>query len=759
YTQCPQCQTVYSVTTETLRQAGGQVECGQCRLRFNALPHLSETYPAANTKPEVATPQAESHGADTQAPASAPQTHLSDQQDDTGDPVPVAGSGAGSVPEPDHGTDAGQMPLTEQEPPEEKPEAHQTTQQPPYGDAQTGDQEQPSPQPGSEPDEHQLQVNAKQDEADTGTRSGVVSAEGEPDEEQEYDTWLRHLDREWDPTHTGTQDAWSRAAPQVDPPPDAAESGTVPHLVEDADAGNGAAHAQDQDESAEPTEEIQAIDRRGERQGLDTGISYIEAWAEDLLAAAERDDLAEPETATDEPEAGHSFGPDPSVTGVSAAEASAGPPQATLQTGTPAGDEAGAVARSEENAMSDLVPVSEAAATHADTDTNVEPGIEVEAEAEAEVRGEDQPDSDEDDKWLEETWATDTQSFQPEVWLEPDFVDQDALPEKLEGAGGEDDGEDHAATDPAIRTEADHKKTISDEIAGLWPDIDGDAEVEEIVLESPESAEPLQLPPGRDGPISGGDSKDDAGNIIALPDQTPTLMTVADSTADTTAAEAAAIAAAGKVQAAAVKVTTASQTEENDARLEDDDPASLAARAEEVAIELGLPYRRPWVKWASGLAVMLALLALIAAGIHSQRGVLMRNASIAPMLEKAYGVFGITVQPAWDIRAFDILDSSARSSDDDLIVMASFGNKAEFAQPYPVLRVTLENRWGQAIGQEDFSPRNYLRGYRAGRKMDAGERARAEVMLRSPGTAAEGFSVDLCLESANGALRCLADRP
>ena len=177
-----------------------------------------------------------------------------------------------------------------------------------------------------------------------------------------------------------------------------------------------------------------------------------------------------------------------------------------------------------------------------------------------------------------------------------------------------------------------------------------------------------------------------------------------------------------------------------------------------MAIELGLPHRRPGFKWAAGLAVVLALLVLIAAGIHSQRGVLMRNASIAPTLEKAYGVFGITVQPAWEIRALDILDSSARSSDDDLIVMASFINKAEFAQPYPVLRVTLENRWGQAIGQEDFSPRNYLRGYRAGRKMGAGERARAEVMLRSPGTAAEGFSVDLCLESANGALRCLADR-
>jgi len=300
YTQCPQCQTVYSVTIETLRQAGGQVECGQCSLRFNALPRLSETFPTGDTEAEVATPQSESHGADTQAPASTTQADLPQQQHDTREDVPVAESGADSVPEAGHETDGGELPRMEQGSPEDEPEVHQAEQQPRHDEAQTVEQEQQSPQHAqdrphaeSESDEHDPQVNAEQDDALADTGSVDVSAEAQPGEEQDYDTWLRHLDREWDPTQTGTQDAWSQAAPQVDPPPDAAESGTLPNLAEDVDADDGAERAPDEDKPAKPTEEVQAMDSSGERRGLDTGISYIESWAEDLLAETEREDVPE----------------------------------------------------------------------------------------------------------------------------------------------------------------------------------------------------------------------------------------------------------------------------------------------------------------------------------------------------------------------------------------------------------------------------------------------------------------------------------
>ena len=42
YTQCSHCETIFQLTAETLRAAGGQVRCGRCGEVFNALARLAE---------------------------------------------------------------------------------------------------------------------------------------------------------------------------------------------------------------------------------------------------------------------------------------------------------------------------------------------------------------------------------------------------------------------------------------------------------------------------------------------------------------------------------------------------------------------------------------------------------------------------------------------------------------------------------------------------------------------------------------------
>ena len=42
YTQCSKCETVFRLSAEVLRAAGGQVRCGKCGEVFNALAHLAE---------------------------------------------------------------------------------------------------------------------------------------------------------------------------------------------------------------------------------------------------------------------------------------------------------------------------------------------------------------------------------------------------------------------------------------------------------------------------------------------------------------------------------------------------------------------------------------------------------------------------------------------------------------------------------------------------------------------------------------------
>ncbi len=45
YAQCPECLTVFSLNTETLAQARGEVVCGHCETVFDALASLSDQLP------------------------------------------------------------------------------------------------------------------------------------------------------------------------------------------------------------------------------------------------------------------------------------------------------------------------------------------------------------------------------------------------------------------------------------------------------------------------------------------------------------------------------------------------------------------------------------------------------------------------------------------------------------------------------------------------------------------------------------------
>src|SRR5271165_4339828 len=49
YTQCAKCETVFKLSAEVLRAAGGQVRCGRCGEVFNALARLAEDGSAFST--------------------------------------------------------------------------------------------------------------------------------------------------------------------------------------------------------------------------------------------------------------------------------------------------------------------------------------------------------------------------------------------------------------------------------------------------------------------------------------------------------------------------------------------------------------------------------------------------------------------------------------------------------------------------------------------------------------------------------------
>jgi hypothetical protein len=195
--------------------------------------------------------------------------------------------------------------------------------------------------------------------------------------------------------------------------------------------------------------------------------------------------------------------------------------------------------------------------------------------------------------------------------------------------------------------------------------------------------------------------------------------------------------------------------------LEVEAEAGDITEAEQPPAELAGRRAGGFVGWMLRVLIVVAVLGLGAYLLHSQRGLLMRYPAVAPWLEAVYGRLGMGVQTTWDVGRFRILDSSVELDDaGDLQVRLSFMNEGEFAQPYPTLKIVLEDRWGDEIGLRDLPPSEFLAGYEAGRPFLPGERAAGRATVTGPELAAVGFRLDLCLPRGSGpTMDCLSEQP
>jgi predicted Zn finger-like uncharacterized protein len=101
FTRCPECDTTFRVTDETLKKANGQVRCGRCASVFNAYAELHDPT-AKSFEPEAARPRApsEERAAPTppvETPPVAPQPAAPAQSEAAESESAAAGLGAGSL--------------------------------------------------------------------------------------------------------------------------------------------------------------------------------------------------------------------------------------------------------------------------------------------------------------------------------------------------------------------------------------------------------------------------------------------------------------------------------------------------------------------------------------------------------------------------------------------------------------------------------------------------------------------------------------
>jgi hypothetical protein len=159
------------------------------------------------------------------------------------------------------------------------------------------------------------------------------------------------------------------------------------------------------------------------------------------------------------------------------------------------------------------------------------------------------------------------------------------------------------------------------------------------------------------------------------------------------------------------------------------------------------------------LACLFLALLLFVQLVHHNRQDLARHPRFGSSVSALYAALGAPLAPNWDPTGYELQQwgiAAASGEPSTLQLTASIRNRAGFAQPYPLVRLSLEDLWGSVVGTRVLEPDEYLpASTRADRLMAPGQRTDAEVRIVDPGEDAVGFRVDACVRVAGNL--CCAD--
>jgi len=182
------------------------------------------------------------------------------------------------------------------------------------------------------------------------------------------------------------------------------------------------------------------------------------------------------------------------------------------------------------------------------------------------------------------------------------------------------------------------------------------------------------------------------------------------------------------------------------------------------------PGPRPGVGSISGAIALLLLLGVQA--MHQSREALatvpLFNETVGPL----YRMLGRPLTPTWDISGWRFeatkgsteitneVEGAAETdetipADEVLTIYSRVGNKSDEALPYPLVHLSLTDRFEEIIGSRVLEPGEYLAENADPRKLvPPGNTFNAVFSIDSPSAEATGFKLNVCYRLANGQLRC-----
>jgi predicted Zn finger-like uncharacterized protein len=170
--------------------------------------------------------------------------------------------------------------------------------------------------------------------------------------------------------------------------------------------------------------------------------------------------------------------------------------------------------------------------------------------------------------------------------------------------------------------------------------------------------------------------------------------------------------------------------------------------------------RPPAHRWAWIALCVLLVVLLAAQAAHHWRDSLAQSPLWNRPLARLYGAIGLPLNPHWNLAAYEVRQQGAAVDPADahaIHVRLSLANHAQRAQPMPLLRLTLLDRYGKRIAARELTPQEYApRGQSTRTFLGRDERIDSEITVRDPGSDSASFELDVCLR-LEGQLRCAGD--
>jgi len=728
YTQCPECDVAFRVTAEVLKQAAGKVRCGGCGIAFNALAHLSEEMPGAPMSEETSSADIDDVGIIADEPAEleagTPPKAISAEQSVAllktldqlaGDDVRIEDTGV------------------------EWRVMNEGDDEDEFAD---------DPVPSIDHDEMRFDDNTPlPDDFDLDTPSTLpppifIAPDSEPEPEPQLDASQTNL-------AFGEPDEWEDLLDDLDEAVEAAETAV--------------------EEGAEPLDMDAQFALQAEELGLD--LSSVQDMAEDAEeeesdteSEEEAEELEEelPEEPEEEPEERETTIDEDLIAAAFEVEAAARQESA------------------DEINLEDANPDELSRAGILDEDDYLK---EITEEDEAEVFDDMKfEDSDEDRRLAEEVLVGEPEledEHEPEEESEPEQdseLEEELLEEEEELEELDEDPEDD------LPNEEDLAADLQEALAGLNEDED---EPEEVTLE--EEAVEFSEPLDADVPEPTEEEKtlnmmiDQDLLAIAVEDDdgfTSTIVQKQVSSSDDipneskqSVDEAVEEEASPEEEAAAppdgnplmetiIMEGESVHNEEDAERLE----AARMAAAESLkqsGFEEDKKSFRDWQPPRHSMAAAAALLfvVLVVQVIHHSREALAVSTAFQNTIGPVYRMVGSPITPAWDVKGWRFEATKGNTNDegegDVLTIYSRVGNNSDKSLPYPLVHVSLSDRFEEVIGSRILDPSEYLvDGADPSRSVRPGDTFDAVIAINSPSAAATSFKLNVCYRLEGGQLRC-----